>query len=220
MKELKGIIFDLDGVITDTAKYHFIAWQECAASVGFSFGEKENEQLKGVSRIGSLEMILEWAGVQKSEEEKLAMANAKNESYLKLIEDLSSADILPGIHELIVKSRNEGIILAVGSASKNAKMILRKLGLFQYFQAIVDGGSVEKGKPNPEVFLTAVRLIDKPVDSCVVIEDAAAGIEAANRGGFASVGIGDEFELSGATVILDSTAGLSLSMLRSIIEHD
>ena len=211
-----GVIFDLDGVIVDTAKYHFIAWKETASQLGFDFTEAHNEQLKGVSRVRSLELILDLAGKTISEEEKQNYLVAKNEHYLKLIAEMGKEEILPGISDLLDFLKENKIPFSLGSASKNARLILKTLDLLEAFDAIVDGNDVSKAKPDPEVFIIAAEKLGLSPEQCIVVEDAIAGVEAANRAGMTSIGIGEEDTLSHANYVLSSTAGLTKEFFEKI----
>lgn len=188
----KAFIFDLDGVIVDTAHFHFKAWKKTAAELDFVLTEELNEQLKGVSRIGSLQKILDWAGVSVSQQEFDKMALEKNEDYLNYVNQMTQEDILPGVNTLLKKIKNDEFPIALGSASKNAKHILERVGLLDTFDAIVDGNSVTKAKPDPEVFLKAAKLLGVKPQNCVVFEDSVAGIKAANIANMTSIGIGDK----------------------------
>lgn len=213
----KAFIFDLDGVIVDTAKYHFLAWKELAESLGFDFTEEQNELLKGVSRVRSLEILLDIGQVQLSQEEKDKYLHEKNEQYLKYIAKMDTREILPGIAELLEFLKAESIPFALGSASKNARLILENLNLLENFDAIVDGNDVSTAKPDPEVFLIAAERLGKDPEDCVVIEDAAAGVEAANAAGMTSVAIGDPDILKGANHNLKSTEELTVDLARQLI---
>lgn len=188
----KGAIFDLDGVIVDTAKYHYIAWKELADELGFEFSESDNERLKGVSRMESLEILLSIGNISASENKKEEWAEKKNRLYVDLLKNINRESMLDGAYNYIVKLRKEGTKIALGSASKNAPMILEKLGVSELFDAIVDGNCIEKAKPDPEVFLTAASLIGLKPDDCTVFEDSQAGIDAACAGGFHTIAV-DKF---------------------------
>jgi beta-phosphoglucomutase len=187
---IRGFLFDLDGVLVDTAQYHFLAWQRMAAELGIHFGEAENEQLKGVSRAESLNRILAWGGKTLSDAEKQHWMTLKNEWYLELVRGMPADDYLPGAHEFLRASRAAGIKVALGSASKNAPLILERLGWIPLFDALVDGNVVTASKPDPEVFLEGARRLGLKPEECVVFEDSEAGVEAARRGGMKVVGIG------------------------------
>ncbi len=187
---IRGFLFDLDGVLVDTAQYHFLAWQRMASELGIHFGEAENEQLKGVSRAESLNRILAWGGKTLSDAKKQHLMTLKNEWYLELVRGMPANDYLPGAHEFLVASRAAGIKVALGSASKNAPLILERLGWMPLFDALVDGNVVTASKPDPEVFLEGARRLGLEPEECVVFEDSEAGVEAARRGGMKVVGIG------------------------------
>lgn len=187
---IRGFLFDLDGVLVDTAQYHFLAWQRMAAELGIHFGEAENEQLKGVSRAESLNRILAWGGKSLSDVEKQHWMTLKNDWYLELVRGMPADDYLPGAHEFLRASRAAGIKVALGSASKNAPLILERLGWIPLFDALVDGNIVTASKPDPEVFLEGARRLGLKPEECVVFEDSEAGVEAARRGGMKVVGIG------------------------------
>lgn len=190
---MKAVIFDLDGVVVDTAKYHYLAWKKLAEELGFYFGIEHNERLKGVSRMESLNIVLETGKITDlSEEEKLSLADRKNGYYLEMISSINESEILPGIPEFIEKLKNRNCKIALGSASKSGRMILEKLHLACKFDAIVDGNVVERPKPDPEVFVKAAELLGLSCSECIVIEDAKAGIEAAHAGNMRCVGVGDK----------------------------
>ena len=188
---MKAFIFDLDGVLVSTDKYHYQAWKKMADDEGIYFDEKINDRLRGVSRMASLGIVLERAGRQYTEEEKVALANKKNDLYRDLLKKLIPADRLAGVTETLKKLRAEGFLLAVGSSSKNTPTILDKIGYGGYFDAVSDGNNITKSKPDPEVFVKAAEMLKLPAEECFVVEDAKAGIDAAKAGGFVSVGIGD-----------------------------
>ncbi len=213
----KAIIFDLDGVIVDTAKYHYIAWRKIAKDLGFDFSENENENLKGVSRVQSLEFILQKGNISLSQKEKEALLIAKNEHYLGLISNMDDSELLKGIKELLSALHKEKITFALGSASKNARRILEALQLTPLFSAIVDGTDVSKAKPDPEVFLIAAKKLCFTPKNCIVIEDSKAGIEAANSVDMISVGIGSAQVLSEADYVLDTTAKLTIDFLKKLM---
>ncbi|MEY3693030.1 MAG: beta-phosphoglucomutase [Bacteroidota bacterium] len=187
---IRGFLFDLDGVLVDTAQYHFLAWQRMAAQLGIHFSEAENEQLKGVSRAESLNRILAWGGKTLTDAEKQHWMALKNDGYLELVRGMPANDYLPGAHEFLRASRAAGIKVALGSASKNAPLILERLGWIPLFDALVDGNVVTASKPDPEVFLEGARRLGLKPEECVVFEDSEAGVEAARRGGMKVVGIG------------------------------
>lgn len=188
---IKGFLFDLDGVIVDTAVFHFQAWRRLAQKLGGDFTEEQNEQLKGVSRVDSLKKIIEWTGASVSDEEFQTLMIEKNEWYLELVQGLGPQDALPGALNFLQTAYDQGIKIALGSASKNAPMILEKLGITPLFTAIIDGNNVVNGKPHPEVFLKGAEALGLEPSECVVFEDSIAGVQAAKTGGMSSVGIGD-----------------------------
>ncbi len=194
----KAFIFDLDGVIVDTAKFHFLAWKNLAESLDISFSKSQNEELKGVSRVESLHKILKWGNTSISDEKFEKLMASKNEEYLAYVNQMTKEDILPGVEELLVYLKENKPPIALGSASKNARRILDKVGLAAYFEAIVDGNEVAKAKPNPEVFLKGCELLGVEPSHAIVFEDSVAGIEAANAANMISVGIGDKRILSEA----------------------
>lgn len=190
MKEV-GFIFDLDGVIVDTAKYHYLAWRKLANELGFEFTKEQNELFKGVSRKRCLEILLDIGSVKATQEQFDTWMIEKNEDYLAYIQKMDASEILPDVPRVLQYLKNKNVPIALGSASKNAKPILEKVDLLTYFDSIVDGNSVTKAKPDPEVFLIAANNLNVKAESCVVFEDAVAGIQAANAAGMISIGIGD-----------------------------
>lgn len=214
---IKGCLFDLDGVIVDTAKYHYIAWRELAQKLGFDFTEKDNERLKGVSRMASLEILLEVGGITGlSEDEKLQMAAEKNTNYVNLISKMTPDEVLPGATDFLKELRQNGIKVSLGSASKNAMTILNRLGLTELFDAIIDGTKVSKAKPDPEVFLKGAQALGLKPEECVVFEDAAAGLEAAINGGMRCVGIGSPEVLYRANLVVDGLHQMNVNKLNSL----
>ena len=197
----KAFIFDLDGVIVDTAKYHFLAWKKIANELGFEFTHENNELLKGVSRIRSLDIILELGKIKASQEDKNRWLIQKNEDYLSYLVDIDESEILPGVMPILKYLKEKKQFIALGSASKNARPILEKTGTLAYFDAIVDGNDVSNAKPDPEVFLLAARLLDTKPENSIVFEDSVAGIQAANIAGMVSVGIGEAVTLHEAKYI-------------------
>lgn len=198
----KAFIFDLDGVIVDTAKFHYIAWKRLANELGFDFTEEDNERLKGVSRMQSLDIILEIGRVSKSENEKTQLAQQKNDWYVDLIGTLTAKDVMNGVQEFLKEASSKEIKIALGSASKNAPFILKKLGIDYLFDAQIDGNQVVKVKPDPEVFLKGAEAVGVRAENCLVFEDAQAGIEAAINGGMKCIGIGDKRILSKANYVV------------------
>ena len=191
MKIKKGFIFDLDGVIVDTAKYHYLAWKKIADSLNIEFTHEHNELLKGVSRVRSLDIILELGSVEASQEQKDQWLVQKNEEYLSYLVDMDQSEILPGVLPVLDYLKANEQLIALGSASKNARPILEKTGILSYFDAIVDGNDVSNAKPDPEVFLRAAQLVGVSNENAIVFEDSVAGIQAANIANMISVGIGN-----------------------------
>ncbi|WP_374950191.1 beta-phosphoglucomutase [Mucilaginibacter sp.] len=217
MGNIRACIFDLDGVIVDTAVYHYQAWKRLANGMGFDFTEHQNEQLKGVSRMASLELILGWGNVTgKTEDEKLQLATQKNEWYNEMINQMTPAEILPGAREFVQSCRDAGIKTAIGSASKNTPTILNKLELSALFDVVVDGNSVTKPKPDPEVFAKGAAALNVPPAQCVVFEDAIAGIQAAVAGGMRAIGIGSPETLTEADLVVSGLDKMSLEQLNRL----
>lgn len=214
----KGFIFDLDGVIVDTAKYHFLAWKKLANTIGVDFSEKENEQLKGVSRKRSLEKILKWGKKSLTKTEFERLMAAKNDDYLSHIDKMDTSEILPDITKTLDFLIDNNQALALGSASKNAKPILSKVHLLDKFDAIVDGNDVSKAKPDPEVFVIGSKLLRVKPENCIVFEDSVAGIQAANIANMLSIGIGSEENLYEADYVFGDFTEISEDFLTDIIE--
>jgi len=208
-----AVIFDLDGVIVDTAKYHYLAWKQIADEEGIYFDENINERLKGVARMDSLKIIMERSNKKYSQKELEALAEKKNNSYVKMLENISPSDTLPGIREFIDQLRADGLKVALCSASKNTAAIIEKLKIANVFDAIVTGNDILKSKPDPEGFLLASQKMGVSATNCVVIEDAFAGIEAGNRGGMKTIGIGDKTILHNADYVLPSTKYLAVDKI-------
>ncbi|OFY41798.1 MAG: beta-phosphoglucomutase [Bacteroidetes bacterium RBG_13_44_24] len=214
--DIRGCIFDLDGVIVDTAKYHFLAWKRLADQMGVHFTEKDNERLKGVSRMDSLDIILEIGNIKPDRELKEKYARLKNEWYKDYISRMTPDEILPGSAEFINELKSAGIRTALGSASKNTPMILEKLGIVTLFDAVADGNIVKKAKPDPEVFLVAARMINVEPSHCIVFEDAVAGVQAALNAGMTCVGVGSEEVLTEAHLIISGLNEMNLIKLNKI----
>lgn len=212
---IKACIFDLDGVICDTAKYHFIAWQRIADGFGIEFNLIDNESLKGVSRVDSLIQILKKGNVSVSDAQFEEALVKKNDEYLSLVEGMHADETLPGVEKFLQSLQQNNIKIALGSASKNAPLILEKIGLTHYFEAIIDGNQVIHGKPNPEVFDKGAKALNVLPQNTVVFEDAVAGVEAANRGDFLSVGVGDNHVLRNAKFVISGFDNFTLSDLQS-----
>lgn len=217
MNEQKAIIFDLDGVIVDTAKFHFLAWQKLANDLGFDITLEQNEQLKGVSRNHSLEQILSWGGKTVSKQDFEQLMVTKNEDYLSRISGMSEEDLLPGVKKVLDFLTGNEIPFSLGSASKNARPILKNLNIYDRFHAIVDGNDVSKAKPDPEVFLIASEKLNIAPQNCIVFEDSVAGVEAAKRAGMLSIGIGNEEVLKEADHIFDDFTQIELEFIKKIV---
>ena len=187
----KGIIFDLDGVICHTDKYHYQAWKKLADRLGIYFDETINNRLRGVSRMESLNIILERADKTYTEQEKEAFATEKNEVYKELLKQMTPEELSPEVKDTLEELRNRGILLSIGSSSKNAGFILNRLGLGDFFDAVSDGNNISHSKPDPEVFLKAAEFLKLPASECLVVEDAEAGLLVAKNGGMDSAAIGD-----------------------------
>lgn len=206
----KAFLFDLDGVIVDTAIYHYQAWKRLANELGFDISEEFNERLKGVSRTESLDLILAHGGLSLPDEKKTELATQKNEWYLELVSRMTSDDILPGVPAFFAQVRKAGLLTALGSVSKNAPLILERIGMTDAFDAIIDGTKISKGKPDPEVFTKGAAELGVRPAECVVFEDAVAGVEAGKRGGMFVVGIGSPDVLTQADLVAPSLESLTV----------
>lgn len=213
----KAFIFDLDGVIVDTAKYHFLAWQKLANQLGINFTHEHNEDLKGVSRVRSLDLILELGNISASQEDKNKWLVQKNEEYLSYLVDMDENEILPGVAKVLEYLKNNNQAIALGSASKNARSILEKTNSMHFFDAIVDGNDVSNAKPDPEVFLRAAHLVGISNENAIVFEDSVAGIQAANIANMISVGIGDATVLHEAKYIFKDFTFIDEAFLNQLI---
>lgn len=213
----KAFIFDLDGVIVDTAKYHFLAWRKIAYHLGIEFTHNHNELLKGVSRVRSLDIILELGNVEASQEDKNKWLVQKNEDYLSYLIDMDAGEILPGVMPILQFLKEKKQLIALGSASKNARPILEKTEILSYFDAIVDGNDVSNAKPDPEVFLIAAKLLDIKPENSIVFEDSVAGIQAANIAGMTSVGIGDASILHEAKYIFKDFTQMDTGFIEKLL---
>lgn len=209
--KIKAFLFDLDGVIVDTAVFHYQAWKKMANGLGFDIDEEFNETLKGISRMDSLNAILKHGNLEISEEEKLELAAQKNADYLELVNTMTPANILPGVSSFLSEAREMGVKIALGSASKNSNLILEKIGVKPLFDAIIDGNQVSKSKPDPEVFVKGAQSLGFENESCIVFEDAFAGVEAAKAANMKAVGIGSSKVLFNADIVISSFEGHSVS---------
>jgi len=208
---IKACLFDLDGVIVDTAKYHYKAWKKMANTLGFDFSEKENEQLKGVSRMDSINLILGWGGLTLSEPDKAKWAAQKNDWYLEYLQKMDRKEILPGALELVQELKEKGYRIALGSSSKNAVLALSKVEMLHYFEAIIDGTKTTRSKPDPQVFEMGAAALGCKPSECIVFEDAESGVEAAITGGFYAVGMGSPDNLGKAHLVLSSLEDISIN---------
>ena len=213
----KGFIFDLDGVIVDTAKYHYLAWKKLANSIGVDFTEKQNEQLKGVSRVKSLEKILAWGNIELTKDQFKELMAKKNEDYLSYIAKMDENEILPDVKKILGYLIKHKQPIALGSASKNAVEILKKVNLYDKFDCIVDGNSVSKAKPDPEVFLIAAKSLKIDPENAVVFEDAVAGIQAANTAKMTSVGIGNKEILWEADFVFKDFTEINTEFIKKLM---
>ena len=213
---IKACIFDLDGVIVDTAHYHFMAWQRLAKELGVALTEKENERLKGVSRMSSLEIILGLGGIRLGEAEKEKLAEKKNAWFVEYVHAMKPDEIFPGVKKLILDLKNMGIKVGLASSSRNADTVIRRLKIQTEFETVVDGNMVVHSKPDPEIFLLAAKKLGVGPSSCVVFEDAEAGVEAALRAGMKCVGVGSAEQLGKANLIVKKTADFDTTKLNTL----
>lgn len=216
MNKIRACIFDLDGVIVDTAVYHYKAWKRLANELGFDFTEQDNEKLKGVSRVASLNLILQWGGLSKTDAEKEELATRKNNWYVEMINKMTPDEVLPGAKDFVESCKQAGIKTALGSASKNSETILEKVGIAHLFDVVIDGNKVSKPKPDPEVFLKGAGELNIDPENCVVFEDAIAGVEAAINGGMKVVGIGSPDVLGKANLVINGLNEMSLEKLNKL----
>jgi beta-phosphoglucomutase len=213
MHNIKAVIFDLDGVLVDTAKYHYLAWKRLAEELGIEFSIEDNERLKGVSRMQSLEIILEIGNTKLDPDRKIEVAEKKNAWYVEYISKLTPEDILPGVIGFLKSIKANNIKVALGSASKNSMLILDSLNLTSYFDAIIDGTKVSKAKPHPEVFLKGAEALNVLPNQCIVFEDAEAGVEAAINAGMYCIGIGSKDILKKAHLVLSGFSDTTFDKL-------
>lgn len=210
MSRFKAVIFDLDGVITDTAHYHYLAWKRLAESQGVHFDHAFNENLKGIDRMGSLDLILASSKRVYTQEEKLALADEKNRHYQELIATMSSADLLPGAVRALDVVRAAGLRIGLASVSKNAFTVLGRLGITDKFDYVVDAATIARGKPDPEIFLKAARELGVAPEDCLGVEDAVAGVASIKSAGMFALGIGHPFVLTQADVVITSLGDFNL----------
>jgi beta-phosphoglucomutase len=219
-RPLDALIFDLDGVIVDTAKYHFLAWKSLAHSLDIDFDEEKNEKLKGVSRVESLIRILDWGGIQLEESDFAEALDRKNQMYLEYVRAMDRSEILPGAEAFLKGARALGYRTALGSASKNAPLILDRLQIAELFDAVVDGNSTTRSKPDPEVFLLAASKVGVAPHKCCVFEDAEAGIEAALRAGMKAIGVGESDGLAAADLHIEGFEHRDVHRLMEELYHN
>jgi len=213
---IKACIFDLDGVIVDTAHYHFLAWQRLGRELGVNLTEKENEKLKGVSRMQSLQIILDMGKITLSKDRKESLANRKNDWFVEYVEAMKPEEIFPGVKQLISSIRKMGIKVALASSSKNAPRVIELLGIAKLFDVVVDGGMIVDTKPDPEIFLLSAQKLNINPKNCLVFEDAEAGVEAAIRAGMKCVGVGSAANVGRANMVVSKTSDFKLETLTSI----
>ena len=211
---VKGCLFDLDGVLVDTARFHYLAWKRLAKELRFDFEEVDNELLKGVSRMASLDILLDIGRIKATPERKEIFANKKNDWFVEYIMQMTPEDVLPGVTQFLEKVHHAGILMGLGSASKNAMTILERTALVKWFDAVIDGTRIKEAKPDPEVFLQGAKALGLPPDTCVVFEDAIAGIKAAHYAGMRCIGVGDPRILHKADRVIPGFVGLELDILK------
>lgn len=216
---MKACIFDLDGVLVDTAKYHFIAWKRLANDLGVQYTEHDNEQLKGLSRDSSLDYILQKGKIKASASERELWKELKNTWYLELVSTMPEDEVLPNCKELLSELKKNNIKIALGSASKNAQLILERVKISKYFDAVIDGTVTSKSKPDPEVFLLGAKALNCDIKDCIVFEDALSGVKAAKLGGFLTIGIGDKKILSEADEVFDDLKKINYELLLKIYNN-
>ena len=216
---IKACIFDLDGVIVDTAKYHYLAWKRLAEKLDIPFSEEENETMKGISRMASLEKLLQLGNIELTNDDKEKYCAVKNIWYLEFVSSMGKEETLPGVQEFIAELKKNGILIGLGSASKNARTILEKIDITDLFDVIIDGNDVIKSKPDPEVFSKGAALLDCLPGETIVIEDSAKGIDAAISGGFMTIGIGEEEYLGHADLVVQDLQNISLDDLSEIFQN-
>jgi beta-phosphoglucomutase len=216
--KISGCLFDLDGVIVDTANHHYVAWKSLADELAIPFSAEENESLKGLSRLDSLECILRLGNLEVSSNKKIELMEKKNQLYLQIIDAIGPDDILPGVKELMLELKNKGIGICLGSSSKNAISILKRIDIFDLFDGIVDGRNLTLSKPDPEVFIKGSKILGLTPSECIVFEDAESGIEAALSGGFFALGIGAEGSLKRAHANVQDLSDVTLEKLQVLVD--
>ncbi|MBU7473640.1 beta-phosphoglucomutase [Lactiplantibacillus pentosus] len=220
-EDIKGFVFDLDGVITDTAAFHTQAWHQVADKVGVEWDDQLGDALKGISRMDSLNLILERGNKENAftEDEKVSLATEKNENYLTLVNQMTPANILPGISEFLVALQDQGYQMSLASASKNSPLVLKNLGLSRFFTKAVDPTTLKHGKPDPEIFRRGAELLALDPSQCIGVEDAAAGVAAINAAGETSIGIGNPETLASADINFTKTTLLTLDNIKSAMDR-
>jgi beta-phosphoglucomutase len=213
---INACIFDLDGVIVDTARYHFLAWKKLADELGVNFTEADNERLKGVSRLRSMEILMELGNIQLSQQDKERLANKKNDWFVEYVERMVPDEIFPGVKQLIVQLKGRGVKVGLASSSKNASRVLQLLRIGDLFDTMVDGTMIVHSKPDPEIFILAASRLQVPPSACLVFEDAEAGVEAALAAGMRCVGIGSPEQLGKANIVIGKTGDFTLATLERI----
>ena len=216
MMRTAACIFDLDGVIVDTARYHFLAWKKLTDQLGVHFTEEDNERLKGVSRMASLEIILEIGNIKTDDSTKLEYATLKNKWYTEFISKMTPDEILPGSLDFIKELRKANIRVAIGSASKNTPLILKRVGILELFDAVADGNIVSKAKPDPDIFIKAAEMVNVKPGKCVVFEDAVAGVQAALNAGMMCIGVGSPKILIKAHYVVSGLKEMNIERLITI----
>ena len=219
MSKIKGYIFDLDGVIVDTAKYHYNSWRKLANTLGFDVTEEQNENLKGVSRKESLEYILSIGNLTFPDKEKVKLAELKNSWYVASISNMDDSELLPGAKKLLQELKTNNLGISLGSASKNSERILKSTGIFDMFDAIIDGTKTTESKPHPQVFLMGAEALKLQPNECVVFEDSINGVKAANTGGFISIGVGNADTLKEADFVLPNLDGCTIQKIEDHISN-
>jgi beta-phosphoglucomutase len=213
---IKACIFDLDGVIVDTAHYHYLAWKRLANELGTDLTVEDNEKLKGVSRMHSLEIILQMGGITRSQHDKELLANKKNSWFVDYLERMAPEEIFPGVKDLIQQLKSMGLKVGLASSSKNAKTVLQLLHIQNLFDAVVDGTMITHSKPHPEIFLLAAEKLNLPPHECLVFEDAESGVEAALAAGMKCVGVGSARQLGKANKVIAKTGDFKVSSLQEL----
>jgi beta-phosphoglucomutase len=214
---IKACLFDMDGVIVDTARYHFKAWHRLADTLSIHFTEEQNEQLKGVSRVDSLEKILSWGHLHLDNNKKMELMDLKNKWYLEYVLEVGPADMLEGVHDFLQELKTAGIRIGLGSSSRNSVLILEKLDILHFFDVLIDGTKILMSKPHPEVFQRGAMELDLSPSEIVVFEDAISGVDAAKVGGFYCIGIGDEKTLVNADSVVPSMAGMTIQKMYALV---